>query len=93
MNPDEEKLVEVFQASSEMEALAIQSFLESSGIPSAIKSRQIPMFDGLAKVYNPVWGYVVVLDEKEVEARDLIIGYLDALEGKTDLPTEGEVKP
>jgi hypothetical protein len=92
MNPDEEMLVEVFQASSEMEALVIQSLLESSGIPAALKSRQIPMFDGVAKVYNPVWGHVVVLTENERKARDLIVGYLDALEGDDNLPTEDEVE-
>ena len=81
MNPEEEKLVDVFQASSEMEALAIQSLLESSGIDAAVRSRQIPMFDGLARVYNPVWGYVLVLADNEARAQELITEYLQALDG------------
>jgi len=80
MNPDDEKLVDVFHASSEMEALAIRAMLEDSGVPAAIKSRQIPMFDGIATVYNPVWGFVVVLDDREEEARTLVTEYLKALE-------------
>jgi len=90
MNPDDEKLVDVFQASSEMEALAIQAMLEESGIPAAVRSRQIPMFDGIAKVYNPIWGFVVVLDDMEVEARKLITEYLNALENVDAQPVEDD---
>ena len=81
MNPDDDVLVEVFEAEDEMEAMAIQSLLEGAGIEAAVRSRQIPMFDGVAKVYNPVWGHVLVLEGKLEEARELIAGYLDALDG------------
>jgi len=90
MNPDDEKLVDVFQASSEMEALAIQAMLEDSGVPAAVRSRQIPMFDGIAKVYNPVWGFVIVLDDREVEARTLISEYLKALGNADVKPVEDD---
>ncbi len=90
MNPDDEKLVDVFRASSEMEALAIQAMLEDSGIPAAVRSRQIPMFDGIAKVYNPVWGFVVVLDDREVEARALITEYLKVLGEVDSQPVEDD---
>jgi len=90
MNPDDEKLVDVFHASSEMEALAIQAMLEESGVPAAVTSRQIPMFDGIAKVYNPVWGYVVVLDDREEEARKLITEYLNALENVDAQPQDDD---
>jgi hypothetical protein len=79
MSTDDETLVAVFEAASEMEALAIQSLLDGSGIEAAVRSRQIPMFDGIARIYNPVWGHVLVMAGTEARARELISGYLDAL--------------
>ncbi len=77
---DNEDLVVVLEAASEMEALSIQSFLESKDIEAALKSRQIPMFDGVATVWNPVWGYVLVMSSDKERAETLIKGYLESLD-------------
>ncbi len=75
---DEGKLVSVLEARDELEAITIQAFLESQGINAAIRSRQIPMYDGIARVWNPVWGYVMVMDENHDRAEKLIMEYLDS---------------
>jgi hypothetical protein len=72
--PDNEDLAVALEAASEMEALMIQSFLQSRGIEAALRSRQIPMYDGIARVWNPVWGYVLVMSGEEERARELIRG-------------------
>lgn len=81
-NPIEgEDLAVVLEATSEMEALTIQSFLESQGIEAALRSRQIPMYDGIARIWNPVWGYVLVLSPDKDRAEGLIRDYMDSLDG------------
>ncbi len=75
---DDSRLVSVLEANNELEAITIQAFLESQGIKAAIRSRQIPMYDGIAKVFNPVWGYVMVLEEDRERAEILIEEYLDS---------------
>jgi len=74
---DEGKLVSVLEARDELEAITIRAFLESQGIESAIRSRQIPMYDGIARVWNPVWGYVLVMEENHDRAEELIMEYID----------------
>lgn len=77
-NSDEGKLVSVFEANNEMEAITIHAFLESQGIDAAIRSRQIPMYDGIARIWNPVWGYVMVMENDSERAERLIVEYLDS---------------
>ena len=84
-NNDEEKLVSVLEASNELEAITIQAFLESQGIDAAIRSRQIPMYDGIAKAWNPVWGYVMVMENDSEKAERLIVEYLDSCTDEEDL--------
>jgi len=86
MSNDNEDLVVVLEATSEMEALSIQSFLESSDVEAALKSRQIPMFNGVATALNPVWGYVLVMSSDKEKAELLIKDYLENL----DKPEKGD---
>ena len=83
-NVDKGKLVSVLEASDELQAITVRSFLESQGIEAAIRSRQIPMYDGIAKIFNPVWGYVVVMEEDRERAEELIAEYLEALEEEAE---------
>ncbi len=76
---DDTKLVSVLEASSEMEAMTIKAFLETQGIMSAIRSRQIPMYNGIARVWNPIWGYVMVMEPDRKKAEDLILEYIESL--------------
>ncbi|MCK5117357.1 MAG: hypothetical protein KAR44_12210 [Candidatus Aegiribacteria sp.] len=79
---DEDKLVSVLEARDELEAITIQAFLESQGIDAAIRSRQIPMYDGIAKVWNPIWGYVLVMEVNHDRAEKLIMDYIDSCRGE-----------
>jgi hypothetical protein len=81
---DGSNLVSVLEANNELEAITIQAFLESQGIKAAIRSRQIPMYDGIAKVWNPVWGYVMVMEEDRERAEQLIMEYLDSCDSSED---------
>ncbi len=75
---EEGKLVSVLKARAELEAITIQAFLESQGIDAAVRSRQIPMYDGIARVWNPIWGYVLVMEENHDRAEELIKEYIDS---------------
>ncbi len=83
---DDKKLVQVLEARSEIEAITIKAFLESESIEAAIRTRQIPMYDGIATVFNPIWGYVVVMESDSAKAIELIDNYMDSLNG--DIPDE-----
>jgi hypothetical protein len=65
------KLVEVYRATGEAEALIIKSLLETSGIPCLLKSNAAPSVhvftvDGMGEVK------VMVSESKAEEARSLI---------------------
>ena len=36
------------------------------------------MYDGIARVWNPVWGYVLVMEENHARAEELIMEYIDS---------------
>ena len=66
-----EKLVEVYQSASELEAQAIKGLLESYGIPCLLKSNAAPSVhvfavDGMGEVRVMVW------DSMLERARELI---------------------
>ena len=68
-----EKLVEVYQSASELEAQAIKGLLESYGIPCLLKSNAAPSVhvfavDGMGEVRVMVW------DSMLERARELIKG-------------------
>ena len=85
---DESKLVSVLEASSEMEAITIKAFLETQGIVAAIRSRQIPMYNGIARIWNPVWGYVMVMEPYRQKAENLILEYIESLNDGTGTEEE-----
>lgn len=66
-----EKLVEVYRAHGELEALVVQGLLENSGIDSILKSDaalsvHVLMVDGMAEVS------VLVRESEASQARELI---------------------
>ncbi|MCK4671133.1 MAG: hypothetical protein KAT47_01235 [Candidatus Aegiribacteria sp.] len=85
---DDTKLVSVLEASSEMEAMTIKAFLETQGIVAAIRSRQIPMYNGIARVWNPIWGYVMVMEPDRQNAEYLILEYIESLNDSTGTEEE-----
>jgi hypothetical protein len=72
----EENLVRVHTASCEIEALSIVAMLEAEGVDCASQSRQMPMYDGIAQVFNPDWGYILVREGDLERARSLIEEFL-----------------
>lgn len=76
MGRETEELVTVHKAFTEIEAISVRAMLESQGIEAAVRSRQIPMYDGIARVYNPIWGYVMVLESERERAERLVEEYL-----------------
>jgi hypothetical protein len=69
---EKEKMVEVYKATSEMEAQVIKGLLESYGVPSLLKSNAAPsvhMFtiDGMAEVK------VMVMSSMADRAKELIM--------------------
>ncbi|MDM7992086.1 MAG: hypothetical protein QUS11_02110 [Candidatus Fermentibacter sp.] len=96
MIPDEtvdlsnQDLVRVHTASNEIEALSVQAMLAAEGIESALQSRQIPMYDGIARVFNPAWGYVLVRDGDLGRAEVLVRSFLESLEADGGDDTEEE---
>ena len=85
---DDGKLVSVLKARDELEAITIQAFLESQRIDAAVRSRQIPMYDGIARVWNPVWGYVLVMEENHDRAEELIKEYIDSCSSNEGIKEE-----
>ncbi|MBN1433649.1 DUF2007 domain-containing protein [Candidatus Fermentibacterales bacterium] len=86
---DQEKLVPVFEAGSEFEALSVQAFLEEEGLEAAIMDLQIPMLDGIAMVRDPRWGLVMVLERDESRARELVAAYLESMAAVARLAETG----
>ena len=72
MSLDDEKLVRVFEAGSEIEAISISSMLTGEGIEAAVESIQIPAYGTIAMAFKKVWGYVLVLESDEEKAREII---------------------
>ncbi len=72
MSGEDEKLVRVFEAGSEIEAISISSLLQGQGIEAAVQSRQIPAYGTIAMAFKQVWGYVLVLSSQEKRALELI---------------------
>lgn len=70
------ELIPVYDASDQMAAIALSSFLNGNGIRAIVKSEQIPMYDGLAMMLFPRWGQVMVLENQYEKAKMLIDEYL-----------------
>jgi hypothetical protein len=77
---NDESLAVVYKAETEMDAITIRALLEENGISAAVRSRQIPMYDGIARVFDPVWGEVLVFESDLAEAEKLVSDYLEAWE-------------
>lgn len=77
---DHERLTVVYKAETEMDAITISALLEQNDIEAAVRSRQIPMYDGIAKIFDPVWGEVLVFESDLEKARQLVADYLRAWE-------------
>jgi len=69
----------VYKAPDELSAITVHKVLESEGIPSWIQSIQIPWYDGIMKMVEGYWGKVIVFEDQEETARQVIEEYFRAL--------------
>jgi hypothetical protein len=68
--------ISVYKVKDEAEAICLQDLLKKEGIISNIKSRQIPMYDGIMKMAYGYWGELLVKKEDFEQAKDIIEGFL-----------------
>lgn len=79
-HPDRElRTKAVYKAPDELSAITLHKVLESEGIRAWIQSIQIPWYDGIMKMVEGYWGKVVVFEDQEAEAREVIEDYLKSL--------------
>jgi len=69
-------LVTLYRAPDELMANAVKDLLEQEGIPAAVRSFQIPAYDGIAKMMRPHWGEVLVEESNQERAKELLEGFL-----------------
>ncbi|HEV8338812.1 MAG TPA: dihydrodipicolinate synthase family protein [bacterium] len=69
-------VVRVHQAATEVEALAVEQALRSTGVRAWLRSRQLPGYGEVVARAWGIWGDVLVAPEDEVEARGIVDAYL-----------------
>lgn len=65
----------IYRAPDEMTAQLIRSLLESEGIPVALRSVQIPMYNGIMTKGEGYWGDILVTEDLADKARMIIEAY------------------
>lgn len=66
----------LYKPKNEIEAITIQSFLESIGIKVVIRSYDLPYFDGIAKMMRADWGEILVAEEDFEKANEFLKDFL-----------------
>ncbi len=84
--PEPSDVVAVWQATTEFEAITIRDLLEASGIRTMVRSRHIPGYDVATLVRDQagIWADILVLPEREDDARRVIADYLASLQATTE---------
>ncbi|MDI6738785.1 MAG: DUF2007 domain-containing protein [Candidatus Edwardsbacteria bacterium] len=72
-------LAAVYEAPDQFMAATVESLLRHEGISAVTRSRQMPMYDGLAMMQHPVWGTVLVLERDAERAREIVEEYLRSI--------------
>jgi len=78
------ELISVWKLDDESPGLLLQKVLEEQGIPSELRSEQIPWMNGIMKVARGYWGDLMVLESDCEAAREIIETYL----GEKDTDSE-----
>jgi hypothetical protein len=85
-------LVAVYEAPDQFLAVTVESLLLQEGISAVVRSRQMPMYDGLALMQNPMWGAVLVLERDAGRAAKMIDEYLRSAPAAEDCPDDGRAQ-
>ncbi len=70
------KLVSVYKAPDEFMAQTIESLLTLNGIKTILKSYQVPLYDSIMTFIKGDWGELLVKEEDQTKASELIKGFL-----------------
>ncbi len=70
------KLVNVYKAPDEFMAKTIESLLTLNGIKTILKSYQVPLYDSIVTFIKGDWGELLVREEDQTKASELIKGFL-----------------
>ena len=70
------KLVNVYKAPDEFMAQTIESLLTLNGIETILKSYQVPLYDSIVTFIKGDWGELLVKEEDQTKASELIKGFL-----------------
>ncbi len=83
--PEPRDIVAVHQATTEFEAMTIRDLLENAGVRAMVRSRLVPGYAVPTMVGDQagIWADILVLPERETEARRLIAEYLASLAAST----------
>ncbi len=73
---DGNELISVWQLDDEAQGILLQKVLQEEGIPSELRSEQIPWMNGIMKAARGYWGDLMVLESDRAKARDVIESYL-----------------
>jgi hypothetical protein len=76
VDPVEEKFVRVYKAPDEFMAKTIESLLEKNGIQVLTRSFQVPHLDSLVTYIKGDWGEILVREDQQEAASELIEGFL-----------------
>jgi len=79
----------LYKPADEVLAIRIKDWLEQQGIEVALRSFQMPWYDGLARMMRPEWGEVIVAEEDFARAQELLNDLLAAVQSDVP-PEEGE---
>jgi len=69
----------IHTAGTEVEAVILRGLLEQAGIPVMVRSHEVIAYGELVEPAAG-WGDLLVPDDRVVEARDLLAGYLASVE-------------
>ncbi len=70
------KLISVYKAHDEFEAISLRDLLKVEGVEAVIRSRQIPMYDGIMTMAVGYWGDLLVKEKDSEKAKGIIEGFL-----------------
>ena len=72
----EEKIVSIYKVQDELTGNMLKSLLEKEGIPTILRSFQIPSYDNIMTISYGAWGDIQVIERNKERALEIIKEYL-----------------